>query len=73
MPVAGRGGGGGRPGYSKGGYWMTQLLSEEPQTAAAAVFLAGYPFPDCASLSTANATSWAYGKMPQIEQDCLFL
>ena len=47
-----------------------QLLAQEPQTAAAAVFLGAYPFPDSASLTRNEALSYAAGKMPQLTQEC---
>ena len=70
----GRPGGGGwgdATGFSKGGFWLTELLAQEPQTAAAAVFLGAYPFPDSACLTKATAHAYYTGKTPQLTQDCL--
>ena len=57
-------------GFSKGGFWLTELLAQEPQTAAAAVFLGAYPFPDSASLTKNEALSLYTGKTPQLTQEC---
>ena len=57
-------------GFSKGGFWLTELLTQEPQTAAAAVFLGAYPFPDSASLTRNEALSYYTGKTPQFTQEC---
>ena len=70
MWAAGRGGGGDATGFSKGGFWLTELLAQEPQTAAAAVFLGAYPFPDSASLTRNEALSYYTGKTPQLTQEC---
>ena len=69
MWAAGRGGWGDATVFSKGGFWLTELLAQEPQTAAAAVFLGAYPFPDSASLTRDEALSYAAGKMPQLTQE----
>ena len=69
--MGGRAGGGGdATGFSKGGFWLTELLAQEPQTAAATVFLGAYPFPDSASLTRNEALSYYTGKMPQLTQEC---
>ena len=64
------GGWGDATGFSKGGFWLTELLAQEPQTAAAAVFLGAYPFPDSASLTRDEARSYYTGKTPQLTQEC---
>ena len=58
-------------GFSKGGFWLTELLAQEPQTAAAAVFLGAYPFPDSASLTRSQAIALYKGKTPQLTQECM--
>ena len=58
-------------GWSRGAFWMTGLLMQEPQVVAGAIVLGGYPFPDSASISNQDALDMYTGKMPQLTQDRL--
>jgi hypothetical protein len=58
-------------GFSRGAFWMTELLMRESVAVAGAIFLGGYPFPDSASISNQDALDMYTGKMPQLTQDRL--
>ena len=60
-------------GFSRGAFWMTELLMRESVAVAGAIFLGGYPFPESANISKQEALDLYTGKMPQLTQERFYI